>query len=138
MHAIRTLILAGALALLTPLAVGGASAAPVDALPMVAAPTTALTGGTVIADTGLAAARAAEKANTIVEARRFRRGRAIRGLAAGIIAGAAAAAILSGAARAHDRSYRYRDSHYDRCEAWYYRCQDGIRRACGKYYRYCD
>ncbi len=138
MHSIRRTLIAAVAALLIPFAAGSASAAPVDATPLQQAPAVSLTGGTVVADTGLAARKAAEKASTIVEARRYRRGRAVRGLAVGIIAGAAAAAILSGAARAHDRPYRYRGEHYDRCEAWYFRCRDGFDRACRKYYRYCD
>ena len=133
MQAIRKILFAGAVALMIPLSAGTASAAAV-ATPGLDKP--ALTGSTVIADTGLAKQRLAVKENTIVEARRRRRGRAFRGLAAGIIAGAAAAAIISGASRAHGRPYRSR--RYDRCERWYYRCEDGVRRACRKYYRYCD
>lgn len=138
MQAIRKLIMAGAVALMLPFAAGGALAAPVDAVPFSSAPAASLTGSTVVADTGLAAARTADKANTISVAYRYRRGRAVGGLAAGIIAGAAAAAIISGAARASDRGFRYRDGYYDRCEAWYFRCRDGADYACRKYYRYCD
>lgn len=137
MKSIRNLLAAGVLALALPLAAGQASAAEAKLDTPVQS---TLTGGTVLAQTGLVGKRATEKSGYIVEARR-RRGRAIRGLAAGIIAGAAAAAIISGSSRANagHRPYRsHRNNHYDRCERWYYRCEDGIRRACRKYYRYCD
>lgn len=69
-----------------------------------------------------------------------------RGLALGIIAGVATAAIIAGAShrhRYHDNysyrhtNYRYRH-HRRRCERWSYRCDCGDDYACHKYYRYCE
>lgn len=92
----------------------------------------------MVADTGLAAAHADAKSQVIKTA-----GRRGRGLAAGLIIGAAAAALIAGSAKArghhHYSGHSYkRRRHYNRCERWYYRCEDGVRRACKKFYRYCD
>lgn len=137
MNIIRRLLIVSGLALLLPFTALQASAAEV---PLAAAPslpgTASIMGGTVVADTGLAADRIAQEAKLVKTARRWRRGRRLGGLAAGLIIGGAAAAILSHSARARDRRYYRRRR--GRCERWYYRCEDGSRRACRKFYRYCD
>ncbi|MEO1282411.1 MAG: hypothetical protein AAFR75_02700 [Pseudomonadota bacterium] len=137
MNAMKYLAIACGLAMTVGLSAQTASAAEVR---HAATPSTSLTGGTVIADTGLAAAREDAKANVIKTA-----GRRGRGLAAGLIIGAAAAAIIAGSSRAHARRKHHYNDHYyrgrrrgNRCERWYYRCEDGVRRACRKFYRYCD
>jgi len=76
-----------------------------------------------------------------VAGRRGRGWRRGRGLAAGIIAGAIGAAIISGAARAHRYDHHPRRRYYGhsrRCESLYWRCEDGSHNACRKFYRYCD
>ncbi|MEO1206944.1 MAG: hypothetical protein AAFV45_11485 [Pseudomonadota bacterium] len=134
---LKHVAIACGLALSMGFAAQSASAAEVRHL---TAPSTSLTGGTVIADTGLAAARKASEGEVIKTA-----GRRGRGLAAGLIIGAAAAAIIAGSSRAHARrGHHYQERHYrgrghgNRCERWYFRCEDGVRRACRKFYRYCD
>ena len=121
-----------AIALLMPLTAGAASAAQVPHVtgqPSVSSATTRQPTGLVTKSV---------QPKTIKVA-----GRRGRGLALGIIAGAATAAILSGAARGHDRYYnrsyrrqpRYRRRH--RCDRWAYKCDYGNDRACYKYDRYC-
>lgn len=77
------------------------------------------------------------KPETIVVA-----GRRGRYLGPAIIGGVVAGALIAGAARAHEREYYYgRRSHYryrNRCDRWLWRCEDGSRRSCRKFYRYCD
>lgn len=135
-----TWICAALLALAVPFAATPAFAANADAatveIASVADTVTASTGH----KTGLLAEKTSEPETIKVAGRR---GAAI---AAGILAGAAAAAIVSGAARAHHRRHydyydepvHYRSGYSRRCDRWAYRCECGIRRACRKYYRYCD
>ncbi len=121
---------------------GLASAAEIPTTP---AQTKSLTGLALAGPTGLLPE--ASKQNVIKVAgryRRWRRGRYPRyygyrrrrgpGIAAGIVAGVAAAALLSHSARAHSyRGYGYR------CDRLYYRCHErGYRSSCRRFYRYCD
>jgi len=134
MNTITKTLSIAALAMILPVMAISASAAD---MPQSKAPLTSLTGSNSNDNTRLIASTTAEK--TIQVAGR-RHG---VGLAAGIIAGAAAVAILSGSARAHHRDVHapygnHRARYYNRCDRWYDRCEYGNRRACRKYYRHCD
>ncbi|MEM1372317.1 MAG: hypothetical protein AAGG72_08860 [Pseudomonadota bacterium] len=136
MNILRATLMAALLAFMGPIGIHQASAAAVSGdLPTLSDPVGALTGGTVVTDTGLAQSRLASEQETVQVA-----GRRLRGLAAGLIVGATAAAIVAGSARAHKRRrYHRHHRHYNRCERWYDRCEYGGRRkACRKFYRYCD
>ncbi len=68
-------------------------------------------------------------------------GRRGRWIGPAIVGGIVAGALIAGSRRAHSREYR----HYDhrpvrrssRCDRLYWRCQDGVRRACYKYNNRC-
>ena len=62
-------------------------------------------------------------------------GRRGRNVAVGVLAGAAALAIIANSNRAHasDYSYGRRDGWRARCNRWYNRCQDGSDWACEKF-----
>jgi len=130
MKAIRKALGILAIALLMPLTAGAASAAQVPHVTGAPSVSNASTGQ----PTGLVTKSVQPKTIKVA-------GRRGRGLALGIIAGVAAAAVLSGAARAHDRRYRrhprrhYRRRH--RCDRWAYKCDYGNERACYKFDRYC-
>lgn len=87
------------------------------------------TGASAAGSSALAGLKNAAPQSSLIE---VRRGRGV-GIAAGIIAGAAAAAIISGAARAERR----RDYHGDRCGYWDYKCSQGHGWACRKYDNRC-
>ncbi len=122
-----------AVALLMPFTASAATPAHVhDATPNA----TTLTGATPATSHGLVTIAPQQKTIKVA-------GRRGRGLALGIIAGVATAAILSRAAKG--RHYRYYDRPYyryrsrrHRCDRWLDRCDYGSRRACRKFYRYCD
>ena len=121
-----------------------ASLASAAEIPTSATPQTSLTGSATSAPTGLIPT--ASKQNTIKVAGRYRRrwrgrrfyrrrrGWSGPGIAAGIIAGAATAAILSHSYRRYPRyGYGYR------CDRLYYRCHElGYRGSCRRFYRHCD
>ncbi len=65
-------------------------------------------------------------------------GRRGRYLGPAIVGGIVAGALIAGAARAHEREYYYSRRYRYRCERWLWRCEDGSRRSCRKFYRYCD
>lgn len=65
-------------------------------------------------------------------------GRRGRYLGPAIVGGVVAGALIAGAARAHEREYYYGRRYRYRCDRWLWRCEDGYRRACRKFYRYCD
>lgn len=136
MKAIRNALGILAIALVMPLSAGAASAAQVPHVtgtPSVSGATTSQRTGQ---PTGLVTKSVQPKTIKVA-------GRRGRGLALGIIAGVATAAILSRAARGHDRYYyrsyhrkpRYRRRH--RCDRWADKCDYGNDRACYKYDRYC-
>jgi len=92
-----------------------------------------VTGGTTMAHDGLLSAKA-EPEKIQVAGRRGRR------LGAAIVGGIVAGALIAGAARAHKHRYHYNHApryRPGRCERLYWRCEDGIRRACRRYYRHC-
>ncbi|MCH9765331.1 MAG: hypothetical protein K0U34_04995 [Alphaproteobacteria bacterium] len=136
MKAIRKALGLSAIALLMPLTAGTATAAQV---PDGAAKSATVAAAKTSGPSGLVTKSPEPKTIKVA-------GRRGRGLALGIIAGAATAAILSGAARGHDRYYyrSYRRSRYPRyrrhrhrCDRWAYKCDYGNDRACYKYDRYC-
>lgn len=61
-------------------------------------------------------------------------------IGAAIVGGIVAGALIAGAARAHNRRKHryYRHRHVNRCDRWLWDCDHGYRRACRKFYRYCD
>ncbi len=128
-----------AFAVLMPFTVSGAMAAQAPDTLTVTTPTnTVLKNAAVTQSKGLV--EKTVKPETIKVA-----GRRGRGLALGIIAGVATAAILSGAARSHhyDSHYGYRHSrayrrHQRRCNRWAHRCDYGNDRACHEYYTHCE
>ena len=136
MKAISKTLVMFALALLMPLSAGAAMAAQA---PETTAVGSALTSTDKIVSAGLV--QKTVQPETIKVA-----GHHGRGLALGIIAGVATAAIVAGASRRHHRHYDYNYNHTNysyrhrrrRCERWAYRCDCGDDYACHKYYRYCE
>ncbi len=114
-----------------------ATAATAAEAPRPTATVQSLNGSGAGAPTGLLAKSNTQAAEKIVVARRWRRGRG-RWIGPAIVGGVVAGALLSGAARAHERDYYYRRRYGNRCERWLWKCDNGYGRACRKFYRYCD
>ena len=96
-------------------------------------PSVTLNGPSAPAPAGVLAAASVKPQSIVVAGRRGRY------LGPAIVGGIVAGALIAGAARARDRDYYYSRRRYrHRCDKWYWGCEDGYRRACRKFYRYCD
>ena len=91
-----------------------------------------LNGAATAASIGILAKSTAKPQTIVVAGRRGRR------VGAAIVGGVIAGALIAGAARAHDREYYYGRRYRHRCERWLWKCDEGYRYACRKFYRYCE
>lgn len=91
-----------------------------------------LNGPSAPAPAGVLAAANVKPQSIVVAGRRGRY------LGPAIVGGIVAGALIAGAARARERDYYYTRRYRYRCDKWLWLCEDGSRRACRTFYRYCD
>lgn len=131
MKTLTRFLAVAAVALAMPVFAGSASAADIKLGAERLAP---VTGGIARSHDGMLA-KTHEPAPIQVAGRRG------RWIGPAIVGGIVAGALIAGSRRAHSRDYYYRDYRPVRrsnmCERLYWRCQDGIRRACHKYNHRC-